>query len=170
SLLVVISTTVLFLVAFGLAVGAESKRSTAAVGHDDTGTLTYCAYGKDISTGLGAGAFLFVLLAQGIIMGATKCLCCGAPLSDGKPRTLAIFFFIFSWICFCIAQICLAGASARNSIHTNGFATPNEPLDCVELRRGVFGAAAAFIFFTMLLSEAYYVFIVKAREGSWQAF
>lgn len=63
---------------------------------EEMGTLK-CQYSTDIATGLAAGAFLFLLVAQTFVMSVTKCLCCGSTSKPGGARTLAFILFIFSW-------------------------------------------------------------------------
>lgn len=63
---------------------------------EDLGTLK-CLYTTDIATGLAAGAFLFLLMAQTFLMIITRCLCCGPTAKPGGARTLAFILFIFSW-------------------------------------------------------------------------
>ena len=60
----------------------------------------------------------------------------------------------------------LAG-SVRNAHHTryrNMFFDGN--LSCETVRKGVFAAGAAFVFFTAILSELYYVTYAKAAGDS----
>ncbi|KAM7265333.1 hypothetical protein ACFE04_003016 [Oxalis oulophora] len=129
---------VLNLIAFILAVIAEQRRSTAKLTKDVDSS--YCVYDSDISSGLGAGAFLFLLLSQLLIMLATKCLCCGKALRPSGSRACAVILFITCWH------------------HLS------RPFTCTELRKGVFGAGAAFIVFTGILSELYYVSYSKANN------
>lgn len=68
-------------------------------------------------------------------------------------------------ICFAIAEICLLAASVRNAYHTKYVSSlMNEQITCKMLRRGVFGAGAAFIVFTCLTSELFYVSFSKAHD------
>lgn len=60
----------------------------------------------------------------------------------------------------------LAG-SVTNAYHTKYrtiFGGNNLP-SCEEVRKGVFGAGAAFIFLNCIVSELYYVFFSKAKES-----
>lgn len=57
----------------------------------------YCHYDSDIATGLGAGAMLFLLGSQLLIMVASRCLCCGRALKPGRSRACAITLFITCW-------------------------------------------------------------------------
>lgn len=67
-------------------------------------------------------------------------------------------------ICFAIAEICLLAASVRNAYHTKYVSSiMNEQISCKMLRRGVFGAGAAFIVFTCVASELFYVSFSKAH-------
>jgi hypothetical protein len=63
---------------------------------EEMGTLM-CKYTTDIATGLAAGAFLFLFVAQMFIMSVTRCLCCGRGYKPGASRTFAFILFIFSW-------------------------------------------------------------------------
>ena len=154
------------LIAFGLAVAAEQRRATATV-IKDTGTNTsYCQYESDISTGLGVGSLLFLLASQLLIMAASKCLCCGKALRPGGSRVWAIVLFITCWVMFFIAEVCLLAGSVRNAYHTKYRAQLSDsPPSCEMLRKGVFGAGAAFIVFTGIVSELYYVCFSKANDS-----
>ena len=67
-------------------------------------------------------------------------------------------------ICFAIAEICLLAASVRNAYHTKYVSSIiDEQISCKMLRRGVFGAGAAFIVFTCVASELFYVSFSKAH-------
>lgn len=73
---------------------------------------------------------------------------------------------VCSRVFFFIAEICLLAGSVRNAYHTkyrNYY--PNRPLSCEFLRKGVFGAGAAFIFLTCIVSELYYISHSKANDG-----
>ncbi|KAJ7568806.1 hypothetical protein O6H91_01G049400 [Diphasiastrum complanatum] len=167
--LLIISTLLLDIIAFGLALGAESRRSTAVARHDVNSSITYCKYSKDVSTGMGVGAFFLLLFGQLLITGATRCLCGSTSLRQGGARTLAVTLFVLSWFSFIIAEICLiAGASkaAYRTKSTTFFST--HPLTCETLRKGIFSAAAAFSFFTLIFSEGYYVSQLGADDGPWQ--
>ena len=58
----------------------------------------------------------------------------------------------------------LAG-SVRNAYHTKYKNLLNNPPSCATLRKGVFGAGAAFVFLTAIVSELYYVSYSKAKDG-----
>ncbi|KAH9325358.1 hypothetical protein KI387_005536 [Taxus chinensis] len=168
STVLMIFVFVIDVIAFGLAVAAEQRRSTAKVVPDSDSTYTYCVYDSDISTGYGVGAFLFLLLSQVLIMGVTRCLCCGRSLRPGGSRAWSIVLFIATWLTFVIAEACFVGGAARNAYHTKyrGFANMTD-LSCETLRKGVFAAGAAFTVFTLILSELYYMSFSKANEGGW---
>ncbi|EOY28321.1 hypothetical protein QUC31_012974 [Theobroma cacao] len=153
---------VIDLIAFGLAVAAEQRRSTAAVAND--GNESYCVYDKDIATGLGVGSFLFLLLSQILIMVASRCLCCGKAMRPSGSRAWAIVLFITCWVFFFIAEVCLLLGSVRNAYHTKYKNLLNNPPTCATLRKGVFGAGAAFVFLTAIVSELFYVSYSKANE------
>ncbi|KAF3442123.1 hypothetical protein FNV43_RR16039 [Rhamnella rubrinervis] len=165
SKLVMITIFILDLIAFGLAVGAEQRRSTAHVQPDSEGNYNYCVYDSDISTGFGVGALLFLLASQGIIMVASRCFCCGKPLSPGGSRAWAVILFITCWVFFLIAEVCLLAGAVRNAYHTKSIPFYSDtPQHCQILRKGVFGAGAAFVFLTAIVSQFYYVCYSSARE------
>jgi hypothetical protein len=67
---------------------------------------------------------------------------------------------------FLIAASCLLAGSVRNAYHTKyrdllGERAPS----CQTLRKGVFGAGAAFIVLTGIVSELYYVSFSKANNS-----
>ncbi|XP_059662619.1 uncharacterized protein LOC132308532 [Cornus florida] len=158
------------LIAFGLAVAAEQRRSTATVKQDNEKDYNYCVYDSDISTGYGVGAFLFLMASQVLIMAASRCFCCGKPLNPGGSRACAILLFIICWVTFFIAEVCLLAGSVRNAYHTKYRTIFNEePPSCETVRKGVFAAGASFVFFTLIVSEFYYICYSKAR-GSFQPY
>lgn len=67
---------------------------------------------------------------------------------------------------FLIAEVCLLAGSVRNAYHTK-YRTllPEDPPSCETLRKGVFGAGAAFVIFTGIISELFYVSYSKANDG-----
>lgn len=78
---------------------------------------------------------------------------------------------IISWLLSCrvfffIAETCLLAGSVTNAYHTK-YSTliSNNPPSCETLRKGVFGAGAAFIIFTGIVSELYYVSYSRANEA-----
>ncbi|XP_073017306.1 uncharacterized protein [Primulina huaijiensis] len=152
------------LIAFGLAVAAEQRRSTGVVKKDSEDNYQYCVYDSDIATGFGVGAFLFVLISQVLIMIASRCFCFGKSLNPGGSRACACLLFIFVWVTFFIAESCLLAGSVRNAYHykyTVKFF--DNPPTCETVRRGVFAAGAVFVLLFCLLSEFYYVNYSKAR-------
>lgn len=68
-------------------------------------------------------------------------------------------------VTFLIAESCLLAGSVRNAYHTmySGI-VGGDPSSCQTLRKGVFGAGAAFIFITCLLTEFYYVSYAKSKD------
>uniref|UniRef100_A0A6M2F4Y9 Fiber protein Fb34 n=1 Tax=Populus davidiana TaxID=266767 RepID=A0A6M2F4Y9_9ROSI len=141
----------------------------ATVQPDAEKNYSYCIYDSDIATGFGVGAFLFLMASQVLIMFASKCFCCGKPLSPGGSRAWAVILFITCWVFFFIAEICLLAGSVRNAYHTRYRNIFDETLDCPSLRKGVFGAGAAFTLFTAIVADLYYVCYSKAR-GSFQPY
>ncbi|XP_022139805.1 uncharacterized protein LOC111010632 [Momordica charantia] len=163
AMLVLVVVFVFDLVAFALAVAAEQRRTTAAV--VQSGNTRFCAYDSDIATGLGVGSLLFLFASQVIIMVASRCLCCGKSLRPSGSRAWAVTLFITCWVCFLIAETCLLAASVRNAYHTKYMSSiVNEQISCKMLRKGVFGAGAAFIVFTCVASELFYVSFSKAHD------
>lgn len=153
------------LIAFGLAVAAERRRSTGVVTPDEYDDTTYCAYNSDISTWYGVGSFLFLLVSQAVVLGFTRCLCCGSVLKPGGSRAWAIILFFICWITFLIAEACFVAGAARNAYHTKyrgKFDMDN--LSCETLRKGVFAAGAAFTLFTLILKQFYYTCYTKAKQ------
>jgi len=80
-------------------------------------------------------------------------------------------YFPFSLICslhpctrvfFFIAEICLLVASVRNGYHTKYLSDPSH--SCQKVRKGIFGAGAAFVVLTGIVSELYYVSYSKAND------
>ncbi|KAG8386293.1 hypothetical protein BUALT_Bualt03G0134000 [Buddleja alternifolia] len=158
SKLLMIIVFIFDLIAFALAVAAEQRRSTATSKQDTENKYNYCVYDSDIATGYGVGAFLFLMSNQLLIMVASKCFCFGNPLKPGGSRACAVLLFIISWVTFLIAEICLLAGSVRNGYHTKYRTRIFEnPPSCETARKGVFAAGAAFVFFTGILSEFYYV-------------
>ncbi|CAI9779099.1 unnamed protein product [Fraxinus pennsylvanica] len=159
----------LHLIAFVFAVGAERRRSTATVVPDKYDEKTYCLYGTDASTVYGLAAFGLLLISQTVVNGVTKCLCFGRGMMGGGSTSCAIFFFIFSWVCFLGAEACLLAGSARNAYHTKYRANFHiEHLSCATLRKGVFAASAALTLLSMVGSILYYWSHSKADTGGWE--
>eukprot|EP01018_Ginkgo_biloba_P027147 Gb_21515 [translate_table: standard] len=167
STLVLLLVIILNLVAFGFAIAAERRRSIGRVVKDNlTAEVTYCVYNSDIATGYGVGAFLFLFSSQAVIMGVTKCLCCGGALTPGGSRAWAIIYFMSSWLTFLVAEACLVAGAARNAYHTKyRNLIYADKLSCETLRKGVFAAGAAFTVFTLILSVLYYMSFAKAKDG-----
>ncbi|KAJ1408526.1 hypothetical protein SESBI_23510 [Sesbania bispinosa] len=166
SKLLLITVFIFDLIAFALAVAAEQRRSTAKIVPDREINYNYCVYDSDISTGLGVGAFLFLLASQVLIMVASRCFCCGKPLNPGGSRALAIVLFIICWVFFFIAEVCLLAGSVRNAYHTKYRTMFTEtPPSCQTVRKGVFGAGAAFVLFSGIVSEFYYINYSRAKES-----
>ncbi|KAK4754435.1 hypothetical protein SAY87_002539 [Trapa incisa] len=165
STVVLVAVFVLDLVAFALAVAAEQRRNTAKIvtGSDNK---RYCQYDSDIATGLGVGALLFLLVSHLLIMAVSRCLCCGKGLRPSASRAWAIALFITTWVFFLIAEICLLAGSVRNAYHTKYRTMLSEsPPSCETLRKGIFGAGAAFTVLTGIVSELYYVIFSNANEA-----
>lgn len=67
---------------------------------------------------------------------------------------------------FLVAEACLLAGSVKNAYHTKyrTYLSDNPP-SCETLRKGVFGAGAAFVVLTGIVSELYYVSYTKADDG-----
>ncbi|CAI9784134.1 unnamed protein product [Fraxinus pennsylvanica] len=167
SKLLIVIVFIFDLIAFGLAVAAEQRRSTATTRTDGENNFRYCVYDSDIATGFGVGAFLFLMASQVLIMVASRCFCCGKALNPGGSRACAVILFIICWVTFFIAEVCLLAGSVRNAYHTKYRSRFFEdPPSCETVRKGVFAAGAAFVFFTCIISEFYYVSFSKANGSS----
>ncbi|KAL6538356.1 hypothetical protein OROGR_012344 [Orobanche gracilis] len=166
SKLVLVTVFIFDLIAFGLAIAAEQRRSTGTSKPDSEDNYRYCVYDSDIATGYGVGAFLFLMASQLLVMVASKCFCCGAPLKPGGSRACSVLLFIICWVTFFISEICLLAGSVRNAYHTK-YRTRffENPPSCETVRKGVFAAGAAFALFTGIISEFYYVSYSNARGG-----
>ncbi|KAF0930729.1 hypothetical protein E2562_034922 [Oryza meyeriana var. granulata] len=164
------STTVLAvilvvdIVAFGLAIGAEQSRPTARLETDERREWTYCVYRPDAATGLGAAALALLLVGQAVAAVSSRCFCCGAALRPGGSRACALILFLSSWLTFIIAESCLLAGLVQSAYHTRYRTVFFEnPPDCEMVRRGTFGAGAAFSLITCVLTGAYYFYFSKAR-------
>ncbi|KAF5198510.1 fiber [Thalictrum thalictroides] len=149
-------------IAFALAVAAEQRRSSAHIAAD-VQQNKYCVYDSDIATGLGIGALVSLMVSQVIVMVASRCFCCGKALGPGRSRAWAIVLFITCWVTFIIAEVCLLAGSVRNAYQTKYINLSEQSPSCQTLRKGVFGAGAAFIVFTGICSEMYYFCYSKAK-------
>ncbi|XP_028075131.1 uncharacterized protein LOC114277429 [Camellia sinensis] len=167
STLLLVVVCVFDVIAFALAVAAEHRRAKASYYSDANGS--YCVYDSDYATGLGVGSLLLLMASQVIIMLVTRCLCCGTALRPGRSRVWAITLFITCWVTFFIAEVCLLAGSVRNAYHTRYRSVlSNHPPSCATLRKGVFGAGAAFIVFTGIVSELFYVYYSEANNEGFQ--
>ncbi|RAL40951.1 hypothetical protein DM860_008649 [Cuscuta australis] len=166
SKLLIITVFILDLVAFGLAIAAERRRSTARIETNKVENYDYCVYESDISTGYGVGAFLLLLACQALVMVASRCFCCGKALRPGGSRSCALLLFFLCWVSFFIAEVLLLAGSVRNAYHTKYRSFRGTTLSCETVRKGIFAAGAAFIFLTGILSEFYYTNYSKAKGGA----
>jgi hypothetical protein len=168
SWMVMVTTLLLELIAFGLALGAMTRRSKATIQSNIVDE--YCSYSSDIATGLAAGAIIFLFFGQAIIMGVTGCFCCSSGSTKGKGRGCAIVAFLLAWFCFVVAELCLIVGAALNKVHTtlHIYLVDEGTFTCKEVRKSVFAAGAAFTFLTLLFGEIYYFSLVKATAVSGQ--
>ncbi|GLT63948.1 hypothetical protein SLA2020_364720 [Shorea laevis] len=163
STLVHLLVVVLSLLAFGFAIAAERRRSTGHIFEDPRTNETHCVYNSDVATGYGAGAFLFLLSSESLLMGVTKCMCFGRPLAPGGDRAWSIIYFVSSWVTFLVAEACLIAGATKNAYHTKYRSMVYaQNLSCETLRKGVFIAAAVFVVATMILNMYYYMYFTKA--------
>lgn len=140
----------------------------ATVEPDQYDERTYCVYGSDASTVYGLTAFGLLLTSQAVVNGVTRCLCFGRGLMAGGSTVAATFFFIFSWLSFLAAGVCLIAGSARNAYHTKYRGIfGGQDLSCATLRKGVFAAGAAMVLLSMVSSILYYSAHSKADTGGW---
>lgn len=65
---------------------------------------------------------------------------------------------------FFIAEACLLAGAVRNAYHTKYRKLIVDDISCETLRKGVFGAGAAFVFLTAIFSELYYACYGKANK------
>ncbi|XP_038874260.1 uncharacterized protein LOC120066990 [Benincasa hispida] len=169
SLLVIVIIASLHLIAFVFAIGAEMRRSTATVVPDEYDETTYCVYDSDASTTYGLVAFGLLLISHTVLMVVTRCLCCGKGLKSGGSTVCAIILFVVSWHLFLGAESLLLAGSVRNAYHTKfRSALSLKNLSCAMLRRGVFAAAAALTFLSLVFSILYYTTHARADTGGWQ--
>jgi hypothetical protein len=97
SIIVQVVVILLDVIAFGLGVAAERRRSTAAVVPDSEQNYAHCVYDSDIATAYGVGALLLLAVAQALLMAASRCFCCGRGLKPGGSRACALILFLFLW-------------------------------------------------------------------------
>uniref|UniRef100_A0A0A9CSS0 CASP-like protein n=1 Tax=Arundo donax TaxID=35708 RepID=A0A0A9CSS0_ARUDO len=97
SVIVQVVVILLDLIAFGLGVAAEQRRSKATVTPDSEKLYDYCVYDSDIATGYGVGALLLLAAAQVVLMVASRCFCCGRGLKPGGSRACALILFLLTW-------------------------------------------------------------------------
>ncbi|GAA0149459.1 hypothetical protein LIER_08621 [Lithospermum erythrorhizon] len=161
STLVHLLVIVLSLTAFGFSIAAERRRSTGTNHTDTTTNATYCVYHSDVATGYGVGAFLFLLSSESLLMGVTKCMCFGIPLTPGGNRAWTIIYFLASWISFVVAEACIVAGAKNNAYHTKYM---YGHFSCETLRKGIFIAGAVFVIATMVLNVYYYMYFTKATS------
>lgn len=161
--------------AFGLALGAMAKRSTARPTYAEPGYLT-CGYTKDVSTGLAASAFVFLLFGQVLSTGYACCIYCGKPTQkSGFSRVCTILFLILSWLSFVIAELFLLIGAIVNSIRTKGQldvgVVSEDENFCRQTKKAIFAVGAAFTFLTMIFSIGY-IFQAKTngKEREWHSY
>lgn len=83
-----------------------------------------------------------------------------------KLIVLVLQIYHYLRVFFFIAEVCLLAGSVRNAYHTK-YRTmfTNIPPSCQTVRKGVFGAGAAFVLFTGIVSEFYYINYSRARDS-----
>ncbi|KAJ3692955.1 hypothetical protein LUZ60_012050 [Juncus effusus] len=165
NILVVLVVFIIDLLAFILAIVAERRRNMATIETDQNNGYLYCSYESNVSTGYGIAAIVFMLGTQAIVMVVSRCFCCGGEILSGKHRAWAGICFFTCWFTFMIAEICLLAGSVRNAHHTKYFFDNGNP-SCAILRKGVFAAGAAFIFFTGIFSQLLILLYSRAASAS----
>ncbi|XP_031500613.1 protein MODIFYING WALL LIGNIN-1-like [Nymphaea colorata] len=149
--------SILHLVAFILIIAAERRRSVGKVVPDEYDEQTYCLYSSDVATAYAIAALFLVSISQAIVMGITRCLCCGRGHSPEPRRTSSVIYFIFSWVNFAVLASCLVAGAARNAYHTKYRGTFGAgDFSCETLRKGVFIAAAVLTAVNSLWAVFYY--------------
>uniref|UniRef100_A0A803QFX7 CASP-like protein n=1 Tax=Cannabis sativa TaxID=3483 RepID=A0A803QFX7_CANSA len=103
--------------------------------------------------------FIFDLIAFALAVAAEQRRT--TALRPSGSRAWAIVLFISSWIFFVIAVSCLLSASVSNAVHTKY----RRSLSCKVVRKGFFGAGAAFVVLTGIATELFYVSFSKANDG-----
>eukprot|EP01018_Ginkgo_biloba_P021047 Gb_13618 [translate_table: standard] len=97
-------------ISFGLALGAQSRGNRILVGmelhifdslavywdFDNGSEYYYCKYNTDVASGMATGAFLFLLVGHMIVIGATRCFCCGGYHKPGAARLCAVILLSLS--------------------------------------------------------------------------
>jgi len=78
---------------------AEAKRDPGRVGEFIDGGKA-CLSPKSHATLWAIVSVLLLLVAQLIVNGAARCLCCGGRYRSGWKKTIAIICFVLSWITF----------------------------------------------------------------------
>nr|CAB3494303.1 unnamed protein product [Digitaria exilis] len=84
------------------------------------------------------------------------------PKADARgPHAASL---VLSWVTFIIAEACLLAGLVQSAYHT-GYRKVffQNPPDCDAVRRGTFGAGAAFALFTCVLTSSYYYCFSMAR-------
>ncbi|KAJ7569663.1 hypothetical protein O6H91_01G087800 [Diphasiastrum complanatum] len=152
-----------------LATQPNQKAQEVTWDFDSVGQYYYCNYKLDIASGLAAGGFIFNLISILVIMGVTRCFCCGGPYDPGSFRAFAIVSLVLLWLCYIIAQACfLAGANQNQMRTTTKYFQGTLIPDCETISKGIFAAAAAFTFFSGILSEFYYICTTKSKTENQQ--
>ncbi|KAI3818753.1 hypothetical protein L1987_12570 [Smallanthus sonchifolius] len=103
-----------------------------------------------------AVVFLLDLVAFSLAVAAEQRRASVSPFSFQGISHLLIHYML----------VCLLAGSVRNAHHIKYRTVLSaNPPSCETLRKGVFGAGAAFVVFTGIASELYYVFYSKSDEG-----
>ncbi|VAH04919.1 unnamed protein product [Triticum turgidum subsp. durum] len=87
-----------------------------------------------------------------------------SKLHQDKEWTLNFSLVLLHRLTFLIAEACLLAGLVQSAYHT-GYRTVifENPPDCETVRRGTFGAGAAFALITGVLTGFYYYNFSKAR-------
>ncbi|KAF7803495.1 fiber protein Fb34 [Senna tora] len=124
------------------------------------------------STLLLALVFVFDLVAFSLAVAAEQRRTSFTIAQEGNQNycqydsDMATGLGVGSFIILVATASCLLAGSVRNAYHTKYRTVLTEhPPSCQTLRKGVFGAGAAFIVFTGIASELYYVHYSKANSA-----
>lgn len=147
------------LIAVATGIAAEFTRNKANdVRYEEGG----CSLPSSPALALGTTAALSLFLAQLIANAIGVFVCCARDLRNiFTCNRLATMILLFSWMSFAIAiYLFVAGSSMSQSQPYN---KPWLDEGCYVVKAGVFGAAAALSFLTVILDLLYYTAITAKR-------
>lgn len=147
------------LTAVATGIAAEFTRNKANdVRYEEGG----CSLPSSPALALGTTAALALFLAQLIANAIGGFVCCARDLRNILTcNRLATMILLFSWMSFAIAiYLFVAGSSMSQSQPYN---KPWLDEGCYVVKAGVFGAAAALSFLTVILDILYYIAMTAKR-------